>query len=358
MQEIFKFLEFTQSDYLNALIILASFLAAAAILKYVVAKIMIRLVKFTKSETDDKIIEILRNPVFFTILLIGIAFANGYLKSNLEADFDLSKKFADGVNHVLYSLIAIFWAAAGIKIGRIILTAALERVGDESGLRKDVYPLADNLIKIAFILGALAAIIAIWNYDVTPLLASAGVASVVIAFAAKDTFANFFGGISVFMDKPYKIGDYINLDTGERGEVVNIGMRSTRIQTRDDIMITIPNSIIANSKVVNESQPVANFRARIPIGVAYGTDADKVEKILMQIAYENENVESEPEPRVRFREFADSSLNFELLCWVAEPALRGLTIHEINKRINVRFAEEGITIPFPQRDVHFFKSDD
>jgi MscS family membrane protein len=161
----------------------------------------------------------------------------------------------------------------------------------------------------------------------------------------------------VFIDRPYKIGDYVDLDSGERGEIVEIGIRSTRMKTRDDILITIPNSIIANSKIINESAPIPHFRVRIPIGVSYGSDIDLVEKTLLEMAANNTNVQKDPSPRVRFRQFGDSALNFELLCWAKEPALRGQTIHQLNSSIYKKFNEVGITIPFPQRDVHLYKKD-
>ncbi|VAX30808.1 hypothetical protein MNBD_NITROSPIRAE03-1767, partial [hydrothermal vent metagenome] len=94
---------------------------------------------------------------------------------------------------------------------------------------------------------------------------------------------------------------------------------------------------------------------RIPVSVAYGSDIDLVEKTLLDISLENKNVLDSPAPRVRFREFGDSSLRFELLCWAREPAVRGLTIHEINKSIYRKFREMGIRIPFPQRDVHIYR---
>ena len=159
----------------------------------------------------------------------------------------------------------------------------------------------------------------------------------------------------MFADKPFKIGDYIVLDKGERGEVVEIGVRSTRIKTRDDILITIPNSLIANSKIINESAPIPNFRVRIPVSVSYGSNIDLIEKTLLDIAHRNNNVLKAPASRVRFREFGESSLNFELLCWTKEPALRGLTIHELNCNIYKKFNESGIKFPFPQRDVHLYQ---
>ena len=129
---------------------------------------------------------------------------------------------------------------------------------------------------------------------------------------------------------------FINLDTGERGYVKNIGIRSTRIMTRDDIEITIPNSVIANSKIINESGgPVEMERVRVNVSVAYGSDIETVRSVLMEIAQSNDEVCSEPLPRVRFREFADSGLKFQLLLWIAKPERRGRTVDEILSLIHI-----------------------
>ena len=160
-------------------------------------------------------------------------------------------------------------------------------------------------------------------------------------------------------DSPYKEGDYINLDTGERGYVKNIGIRSTRIMTRDDIEITIPNSVIANSKIINESGgPVEMERVRVNVSVAYGSDIEKVRSVLMEIAQSNDEVCSEPLPRVRFREFGDSALIFQLLFWIEKPEMRGRVVDSVNSVIYNRFIDHNIEIPFPQRTIHIKKSID
>jgi small-conductance mechanosensitive channel len=192
----------------------------------------------------------------------------------------------------------------------------------------------------------------IWGIDPTAWLASAGVIGIAVGFAAKDTLANLFSGIFIVADAPYTIGDYIVLDTGERGEVTHVGMRSTRLLTRDDVEITIPNAIIANAKIINESGgPTEKHRIRIPVGVAYGTDVDEVEKILEEIAAEHPAILDDPAPRVRMRAFGNSSVDFELLGWIERPVQRGLVSHELHKAVYKRFAAEGITIPFPQQDL-------
>jgi small-conductance mechanosensitive channel len=130
-------------------------------------------------------------------------------------------------------------------------------------------------------------------------------------------------------------------------------IRSTRILTRDDIQIIIPNAAIANAKIVNETGgPHDMERVRVDIGVAYGSDIDQVRQVLLEVASASEHLVADPAPRVRFRRFGDSSLDLQLLGWIDEPVLRGRALDELNTAIYKRFMAEGIQIPFPQRDVH------
>jgi len=165
--------------------------------------------------------------------------------------------------------------------------------------------------------------------------------------------ANLFSGFFILVDAPYKLGDYINLDSGERGKVTNIGMRSTRLLTRDDIEITLPNAVIANSKISNESGgPHLKMRVRIDVGVAYGCDVDQVCDVLETVAAEHEGVLSYPAPRVRMRAFGASSLDFQLMGWIDDPQDRGRINHELMMSIYKAFGAAGIEIPFPQSDLH------
>ena len=186
-------------------------------------------------------------------------------------------------------------------------------------------------------------LVLLWNVSeyigisFTAVFASAGIAGIALALAAREILANFFGGIGILIDRPFKTGDFILLDSGERGMVVNVGMRSTRILTRDDVQIAIPNSIITNTKIINESAPQHRFRIRIKIGVAYDSDIDLVEKTLLGVARSNKLTCPTPDPRVRFRSFGDSALEFELLCWAHRPLDKGRLIHELNCEISKTF---------------------
>lgn len=213
-------------------------------------------------------------------------------------------------------------------------------------------PLFDLLLTVVIVAVAAYALLMIWEIDPTAWLASAGVVGIAVGFAARETLANLFGGFTIIADAPYKVGDYVVLDTGERGEVTRVGIRSTRILTRDDVEVTMPNSIMANTKIVNESGGTwERFRIRIKVGVAYGSDIDRVVELLESLAADHPTVCREPTPRVRMRAFGESSLDFELLCWVNRPAERGLVTHELYMKIYKAFEREGIAIPFPQRDV-------
>ena len=153
--------------------------------------------------------------------------------------------------------------------------------------------------------------------------------------------------------RPIKWVVCIVLDSGERGEITHIGIRSTRMFTRDHIEITIPNSVMGNSKIINESGgPHEKSRCRVPIGVAYNADIDLVRSVLMSIASNEEMVCADPEPRVRFRRFSGSALDFELLIWIDKPELKGRIIDILNTEIFKQFKQNKIEIPYSKHDLY------
>lgn len=213
-------------------------------------------------------------------------------------------------------------------------------------------PLFDLIFTILIVAVAAFALLQVWDIDPTAWLASAGIVGIAVGFAARDTLANLFAGFFIIADTPYKLGDFVVLDTGERGEVTKVGIRSTRLLTRDDVEITIPNSEMATTKVINESGGRwEKFRIRIKVGVAYGSVVEDVTELLERVAVEHPKVCEDPSPRVRMRGFGDSSLDFELLCWINRPVERGLVSHELFMEIYNALNAADIVIPFPQRDL-------
>jgi len=213
-------------------------------------------------------------------------------------------------------------------------------------------PLFDLGLTVIIVAAAGYALLEVWEVDPTAWLASAGVVGIAVGFAARETLANLFAGFFIIADAPYRLGDFIVLDSGDRGQVTKVGIRSTRLRTRDDVEITVPNSEMANTKIYNESGGRwVKFRIRLQVTVAYGTDLDEVAALLEDVAVEHDNVCQTPAPRVRLREFGDSGLRFELLCWVEKPAARGLVTHELYMSLYKALQRADITIPFPQRDI-------
>ena len=302
----------------------------------------------TKITFDDKLIKFLHVPICWSVFWIGVLHALSIQP--------LQDPWETVLPQIAESTILIIWLFAMIRIFNWMTEYYMSRAHERGKIGKDLIMLLKNVIRIIVLVAGLLWLLGIWQVDLTPFFASAGIAGIAVALAAKDTLANFFGGISIFMDRTYKVGEYIILDSGERGEVVEIGIRSTRIKTRDDVIVNIPNSIMANSKIINESAPIPRFRIRVPVGVAYGSNLEKVEEILLAVTNANENIEKYPEPRVRLRTFADSSVNFQLLCWVKDPRDKGLQTHNLLKAAYNAFDEHGVTIPFPQRDVHIINS--
>ena len=253
---------------------------------------------------------------------------------------------------ILRTIAIVIWYTFFRSLVHLLITA-LRRGPASRHLHASMLPLMDTVIRVVLLALAIYFVFLAWNINVTAWIASAGIIGLALSFAAKDTLSNLFAGVSIVADAPYKTGDFIILDTGERGMVTHIGLRSTRILTRDDVEITIPNGIIGNSKIINEAGgPSTKHRIRVSVGVAYGSDIDRVIASLAGIAAEHPEVCKIPEPRVRFRLFGESSLNFELLCWIEQPVDRGRMTHELNCAVYKAFATEGITIPFPQRDLH------
>lgn len=315
------------------------------LLQLALQSVLGRIAKRTSSTLDDKLVRLLSAPVLQTTVIFSLVVAEKALGLSDGVDLFLDR--------VLFTLLLFFWAKAWFRATSLTLDALSSEHGRFKVLQPRTVPLFEMGIKLALVTVFAWIFLILWGIDGTAWLASAGVVGIAIGFAARDTLANLISGVSIVADAPYKMGDYIVLDSGERGIVTGLGMRSTRLLTRDDVEVSIPNAVMGNAKITNESGgPQIQHRIRVPVGVAYGTDSARVIAILEQLARENSLVVSDPEPRVRMRAFGESSLDFELLGWIGHPELRGRAVHELLMAISRQFREEGIVIPFPQRDLH------
>ena len=315
---------------LQSVLIVWGAVIIAKIMDLVFTRIFKRIVDKTETSLDDQILQLLHRPIFYSILFVGFSIAVKTAHLSEYIDFALLGLFK--------TITIIIWLFVSMKVLVISMEWASSRAKNPF-LQQKTLPLFNNLGKIGIGLFGIYFIFLSWEININGILASASVLGVILGLAAKDTVANFFAGFFLMADAPFKEGDYILLDSGERGYVKQMGLRSTRFMTRDDIEITIPNSVIAASKIVNESGgPGEAERVRITLHVAYGSDIDNVKDVLVSIALGDENVLNIPEPRVRFREFADYGLKLQLLFWIHKPEIRGRTIDAVNTEIYKQFS--------------------
>jgi len=326
------------------IIIVCSWVLAIIVDRVIVARAR-KIAAFTNSDVGDLIIASLHRPLFITILLIGLASATVLLK--------LPEHYQSIVFSVLCTIAIIYWTQFLLRISKLGLKSLAVNPDKANVLNSKTLPLFENIAFIFIIVVAVYYIFINWNIDMTAWLASAGIIGIAVGFAAKDTLANLFSGVFIMADAPYKIGDFVVLDTGERGEITKIGIRSTRLLTRDDIEVTVPNSVMGNTKIVNESGGHhEKHRIRVQVFIAYGSDIDLAREILMRVGESEELTCNDPEPRVRFRRFGASGLDFELLCWIDQPALRGRILDRLNSAVYKEFIKEGIEIPYFKQDVY------
>ena len=330
--------------YLQAAIIALVFILLGKIADLILSSMAGRIARRSSTRLDDDVVALLHRPIFMSFVLLGLALA--IERINLS---DLPQK----ISLSLLKTIAIFvWYNLFAGVATVIFRE-IRNTSKSKLVQSGMLALLQNVVTIVLIALAIYFGFLAWDVEVTAWLASAGIVGLALGLAAKDTLSNIFAGVSIIADSPYKTGDFIIIDSGERGVVTHIGLRSTRLLTRDDVEVTIPNGILGNSKIINEAGgPSQKHRIRIAVGVAYGSDIDNVIATLETVAADNVGICEIPAPRVRFRSFGESSLDFELLCWIDRPVDRGRISHELNCAVYKAFIANNIEIPFPQRDLH------
>jgi small-conductance mechanosensitive channel len=191
---------------------------------------------------------------------------------------------------------------------------------------------------------------------ITPFLASLGIGGLVVALALQDTLANFFSGIYIFFDKPVRIGDYIMLESGQEGYVTQIGWRNTRIRMLPNNVIIVPKAKLVSTQITNFYLPETEMAVLVQVGVSYGSDLEKVERVTIEVAKEVlQQVEGgvkEFEPFIRYHTFSDFSINFTVILRAKEYVGKFLITHEFIKRLHRRYQSDGIEIPFPIRTIY------
>ncbi len=338
------------TPYIRPILIIGASLLAAAGANLII-KILLKKAENTGTRIDDIILLAIGRPLYIMVIVAGIYYAvheTPYLGEMInEIDGDYRYR------HFLLTIFGTWIAASFIK--RIIREYGYDFASRTEGEIDDrLVTLADmSGTYIIWMVGIMIALSGV-GVEIGPIIAGMGIAGLAIALAAQNLLLNVFGGMTITLDQLYRVGDRVEFG-GVYGDIYEIKPRYTKIKTLDNMIITIPNSKVINDNIINYAAPDTSVRVKIPVGVAYGTDPEKVDKIMLEIAENNPKVLKEPKPLVRFMDYAASSQNFELLVWINHYDDRHPVIDRILREMFKRFKEEGIEIPFNQMDVHLKK---
>lgn len=316
---------------------------------YGIVRLLKKRAERTDTQLDDIVLDAVGTPLVVWIILLSVYIAltrYGLIPTTMG---DIST--GQVINAVFIVLAA--WGAS------VFLTNLIRTYGTVIAEKTDtdlnrLVPIL--LVVVRYVIWFIVFLLLLDNFhiNITALLAAAGIAGIALALAAQDIIGNFFAGMVIAIDKPFRMGNRVRIDTFF-GDVVALGPRSTRIRTMDNQIVTIPNSKVTSSVVTNYSMPDSTLKVRIPFSVAYGTDMDRVTEILLSIARDAVEktpwVLSEPAPAVFLRGFGESALSGQLTLWINDFSMQWETEDWVNREILKRFRDEKIEIPFRQVDI-------
>ncbi len=327
------------------LVVTASSAAILLALRAIAFRLFARWAERTATKLDDVLLSSLRWPSELWAAAISIYIG--------VASSDLSERQIAYLTKIIHVILILSVTFALANLSGNILKSYIR----QSNLSLPSTGLAYGLLKGIIIVVGVLIVLSVLGISIAPLITALGVGGLAVALALQDTLANLFAGIHILMEKSIRVGDFIKLETGQEGYVQDITWRTTRVRMLPNNMVVIPNSKLAQSVVTNYYLPEKRMSLLIPVGVSYSSDIEQVERILVEEAKKGAadipGLLADPAPFVRFIPgFGDSSLDFTLICQVAEFTDQYLAQHELRKRIFKRFSEAGIEIPFPQRTVH------
>ncbi len=249
------------------------------------------------------------------------------------------------------TLLAALMILVAAKVAASILGRSVERVLEARGLDRGLRFATGKIVRYVVITIGVFVAVGTLGVDTSAIMAGGAVLLVGIGFGLQKLAENFISGLLVLVERPIKKGDFIDAG-GVLGTVEDIGLRATRVMSRDGIAVIVPNSQLISSTVINYSAPTSERRFWIDFGVAYGSDLDKVVRVVLEVAVAEPLVMASPVPEVRHQGFGDNAINLVLLVWIAEARDDLIVGSKLRFAIDRAFRKHGITIPFPQRDVH------
>lgn len=339
--DVFQFI--WNNDYLRFLLIAFFSLIAAFVIKMIVAKILKPLSQKTKTKIDDLVVKSISSIIFYFALFIGI-------KIGLQ-HFEFQSPI---LRNVVDSGIIIFTLLFVLRIIDNFAVQWLKEWKDKTKTTADerLIPLLQKLLKSVVIILAVFFILTSWNVNITPLLTGAGIAGIAIGLAVKEPITNILGGIQLVLDKTFKVNDKVELESGDMGVILDIGLRSTKLRTYDNETIYVPNGYLANARIKNFTQPDVSIRVNVHFGVEYGSDTERVRAVILSALSQIDTLLSEPKPQVEFINMNDFSLDFVAKAWVKEYTGAYAAKLRMTDEIYKALGQANIGIPFPTHTVY------
>jgi MscS family membrane protein len=346
------FMLFWAKEILGALLILALFWLLSQLVVMMLNKWGRRLTAFTSTDLDDRVLQRVIPYVSRLFLVMGV-----YLAIRSLPLHERLILIASGIIYII--LVVIVCNLIYHLFGELMKWyAAGQEDTAGAAMSRQMVPVAEKIVSLFLMGAALIVVLKHFNYDIFSLVTALGIGSLAIGMAAKDTLAHMISGFTIMLDRPFRIGDRIQLIGGQVGDVTDIGLRSTKLKTMDNQLLIIPNSDLCNTMLTNQAFPNSRAKGRINIGVAYGSDVDLVKQLLVTTAGEVDDVLTDPPPEAYFASFGDSGFNMALFFWVEEYGTLFAVTDKINSLILKRFNEHSIEIPFPTRTVKMEKGTD
>lgn len=330
----------------------ALILVAAAVVGWLflllINKGIIRFTRHTRSQLDDAIINALRLPLMLIIVLIAIRAALARLTFLPEA---WGEPLSGGF-FVLY-LVVIYLLVYRLIRNLTNWYAVDIATRTETPLDDQILPFFQRISLILLTIVAFIVLFGHFDINVSAFITTLGITSLAIALAAQATLSDTISGFVIMVDRPFRIGDRIEiLDLDTWGDVVDIGLRSTRILTRDNRMVVIPNAVIGKSLIVNHSYPDTRYRVQTHVGIAYGADIETARQVMIEAVRAQDWVMKDERIEALFLEFGDSALVFRVRCWIKNYVETRRIMDKLNTTLYDALNRAGIEIPFPQQVLH------
>jgi MscS family membrane protein len=344
----------TGEDWINIIVSIVTILIGYLITTLIFMRILRWLVRKTPTKFDDAFLETIQGPLRFFVLVFFIQ------TSILRLTFldEGIRRILDNIFFILYLsiLFLIVWRLIGFTLDwyRDHVTPADE---EQEARREKTLPLISQVLHVTWIVIIFTMALSYWNVNISALVAVIGIGGLAVSLAAQDTINDFINGILIWLDRPFRIGDRIEIQGKETwGDVTDIGARTTRIRTRENMMVIVPNSVIGKNQVINFTYPDPTFRTEIEFQLDYKEDLDKVRRVVVEAVRSVDGVIKDEPVDALFRDFGRSTIIFQVRWWIDSYSEPYLISDKVNSAILDSLREARIEIAIPVQEIRGVRS--